>query len=185
MEAGRLSAVIREGSGRLRVEARGSDAAAESGRGAFSVLASGHGQLTVASTEGAVSVVSPHGTVVVNAGQQSIVRAGIAPSAPAAIPHSLFLKVGRPPKLQRERALTIAGRTAPGALVLVNGRPVEPAPDGRFSARVSLRDGRNAVRLEVEDAAGHRRVRRLPVVVKSKVRKVDARVSWTGGGDGS
>ena len=51
----------------------------------------------------------------------------------------------------------IAGRAAPSSVVSINGRPAPVGADGRFTATVPLREGKNVVDVEAEDLAGRTR----------------------------
>lgn len=188
LEQGRLSAAMPEGSGRLRVETRDSGAHAESTGGEFVVVSPGEGQLTVAATRGEVRLSVGAQSVVVHAGEQSEAQPGTAPSAPHVIPRSLYLKVGRPgATVQREKETVVRGQTVPGAIVSVNGLRVPASATGAFEVSVPLQDGRNALVVEAEDVFGARKQLALPpVTVKSQVRAVRARVTWSGaeGGGG-
>ena len=184
LEQGRLAAALPGDTASLRVETAGSDARAESTGGSFVVVSNGQGQLAVAATQGSVRLSVGAASVVVHEGQQSEAAAGVAPSAPHAIPKSLFLKVVRPgASVRREREALLQGQTAPGAVVSVNGLRVPSALDGSFRVQVPLKDGHNPLVVEAEDPFGKtQRVALPPVQVKRNVREVQARVKW-GGGD--
>lgn len=180
LEQGRLAAALPEDTPSLRVETSGSEAQAESTGGSFVVVSNGHGQLSVAATQGSVRLSVGAASVVVHEGQQSEASGGGAPSAPHAIPKSLFLKVVRPgAPVQREREAMVQGRTAPGALVSINGHRVASELDGRFRVQVPLKDGRNTLVVEAEDPFGQtKRVALPPIQVKTRVRDVRAHVKW-------
>jgi hypothetical protein len=180
LEQGRMSAALPKDAPSLRVETSGSEAQAESTGGSFVVVSNGQGQLAVAATQGSVRLSVGAASVVVHEGQQSESAAGGAPSAPHAIPKSLFLKVARPgASVRRERQALVQGRTAPGAVVSVNGLRVSPELDGRFRVQVPLKDGHNNLVVEAEDIFGKiQRVALPPIQVKTKVREVRAHVTW-------
>ncbi|HZI14255.1 MAG TPA: FecR domain-containing protein [Myxococcus sp.] len=180
LEQGRMAAALPGGEVPLRVETSGSEALAESSEGSFVVVSNGHGQLAVAATQGSVRLSVGAASVVVHEGQQSEAATGGAPSAPHAIPNSLFLKVVRPgASVRREREARVRGETAPGALVSINGQRVASGLDGHFQVQVPLKDGRNTLVVEAEDAFGKtKRVALPPIQVKTKVRGVRAQVKW-------
>jgi Glucodextranase, domain B/FecR protein len=174
---GRIAAVVHGHDAALRVES--GEAAAESDAGAFSVLAA-DGQVTLATTQGRARLTAHNRTVEVGAGFQSRASHGAAPSAPAAIPPSLFIKLA-PPRatMQRERQTVVAGRTAPGAVVTVNGVQVVAGESGEFSRLVPLREGKNVLRVETRDVLGRKSAQSLPAItVDSKAPDVRAKVKW-------
>lgn len=183
LSAGRISATVGNDDGtRLRVES-GSGAVAEGERAAeFSVLASGNGEVSVAAKRGEVRLTSKNETVQVPPGQQSIALPNLPPSKPQPIPSSLFLKVGRPNALvQRELETTISGTTTPGALISINGMRLAADQAGSFKVVVPLAEGKNAIHVEAEDAAGRREAVKLPdeITVKRQVGAVKSKVSWS------
>ncbi len=152
---GRISANAGEAGGaRIRISTRDTDAVAETDQGRFDVLSSGHGQVTVAATEGDVRLTARNTTVVVSAGKLSTVQAGAAPSAPREIPPSLFLKVSAAAQA-RDRA-ALRGETTPGAIVSINGVRAVTDDRGAFTAEAPLHAGANTIIVSVEDATGRR-----------------------------
>lgn len=180
---GRLQAVVQEGGGALRVEAKGSDAVAESKGGSFSMLSTGKGEVAVAAQTGRVRFSAKGKSIEMTGGEQSISDATSGPSDPTPIPSTLFLKVQRPRStLQREREARISGEASPGAVISINGVRVGAAEDGTFSAVVPLQEGVNAVEVAAEDASGRTTAESLPpITVKSKVAPVKGKVTWGGG----
>lgn len=163
----------------LRVEARGSDAIAESRDGTFSVLSTGQGQVAVASRKGAVEVRAAGETVLVQEGSQTLVMHEGPPSPPAKIAASLLLKVGRTARHLRVRETIVRGSTSPGAIVSIGGVRVQANERGEFSTKVALREGRNALTLRVEDSLGRKVDRKLPAyVVDSKGPRTRTGVEW-------
>lgn len=185
LSVGRISATVGDDDGaRLRVESPGTDAVAEAERGAqLSVLASGKGEVAVATKSGAVRLTASNKTVEVPAGQQSVALPAQPPSAPQPIPSSLFLKVGKPLALvQRDLHTTISGTTTPGALISINGVRIAADREGSFQATIPLTEGKNAIHVEAEDAAGRKEAVKLPddITVKRQVGVVKSKVSWDG-----
>ena len=181
LDEGHVTATV-DGDGRriLRVQAKGSDAEAESTGGTFGVVTDGDGQLAVAATTGRVRVSANGGSVDVEAGQTTSVTAGKAPSPPTAVPGSLYLKLGALAATQtNQTATTVSGTTAPGSLVRVRDLAATSDAKGRFSMKVPLRDGKNDIAVEVVDASGRRQDSKLPVVtVDRKKPTIDAKVQW-------
>jgi hypothetical protein len=181
LEEGHLTATVAGGGRRvLRVQARGSDAEAESRGGSFGVVSDGRGQLGVATSTGAVKLTSRGASVAVSAGQSSTAGAGQAPTPPQTVPSSLFLKVATLAATRTNQlTTTVEGATTPGALVRVGGENATADTAGRFALKVPLRDGRNELRVEVVDATGRAQQAALPaVVVDRKKPEIDAAVQW-------
>jgi hypothetical protein len=181
LEGGRIAArVSGDGASRLRVDVRGSDAVAESDRAAFSMLRRPDGQVTVATSEGSVALRARHKEVLVAAGEQSIVALDQPPSPPRRIPASLFLKVTRlGPSQTNRRETELGGLTTPGAAVSINGSPISADGDGHFSAKVPLREGKNAVVVTVQDAMGRSQQTTLaPIHVDTRPPKLGGEVVW-------
>jgi hypothetical protein len=180
LDEGHVTAVVGMGGRTLRVQARGSDAEAESKGGTFGVVTDGKGTLAVAATTGSVRVSAAGSAVDVNAGEATTVDAGKAPSTPTAMPTSLFLKVGELAATQtNQTATTVSGTTSPGALVRVGDQVATSDAKGRFALKVPLKDGRNDLAVEVVDASGRRQDQNLPAVTVDRVKPpIDAAVQW-------
>lgn len=141
---------------RLEISSRGSDAVAASSDGTFAVSSNGAGTVAVGARAGEVELKSAGKAVLLRSGQQSVALPGAAPSEPAAIPTSLFLKVDWPAvKETNRRQLTVSGKTEPGAVVLLAGQPVKVEKDGRFKATLTLREGKNSLSAEGLGVGGH------------------------------
>ena len=136
----------------LEMGATGSDAVARSEGGLFTVTNNGAGTVALASLEGETSLSGQRKVVIVRAGQQSIVRPGQGPSDPTPIPASLLLKVNWPGRPRRQAL--VAGQTDPGTHLLVDGKSVQPDAEGRFSVPVSLKEGKNRVRVSARSVGG-------------------------------
>lgn len=178
---GRIAADVNTEGATMKVEVAHSDAIANAGRGRFSVLTSGAGHVTVASTDGDVAL-SAHGrSVTVGAGQLSVVAPDQPPSAPAPIPSTLFLKMAgaKDATAQREKTATVQGSTVPGAIIGVGGVRVVAGRDGAFTASVPLREGANNLVVQVQDVTGRREKRSLATItVDSAAPLVKQRVTW-------
>jgi hypothetical protein len=180
LDSGRIAANVPEGSQRLQVAVRGSDAVMETGTGAFAVLRDDDGRVSVASTEGTLGLTARDHRVEVAAGQLSIVPVDGQPSKPSRIPASLFLKVSRsgPQKVSR-RDTDLDGTTTPGAVVAINGNAVLTDAQGRFSTRVPLREGANSIEVVARDVLGRVQRQRLPGVdVDTKAPKLEGKTIW-------
>lgn len=167
--AGMVTAETRPGGGPkwpLQVEVAGTDVAARTEAGRFSVSSNGQGTVAVASDDGDVRVSARGREVVLRGGTETLVRPGQGPTDPVPVATSLLLKVAWPEeRALNRREITVAGRTRAGALVFVAGRPVSVDEGGRFRARVRLREGRNRLPVRAMDVAGHRRQGRSPRIV--------------------
>ncbi len=176
---GRISAVVHAADAKLQVEAVGTSAVASADRGEFSMLSTGS-QVSVATRSGQVTL-SAHGqSVTIGAGQLSVVQRDLPPSAPAAIPPSLFLKVSAPRALaQRQKQTTLHGNTIPGAVISVNGLRVTADPTGEFTATVALKEGANDLTVESEDVLGRRERAAVPrITVDSRAPAATSKVEW-------
>jgi hypothetical protein len=181
LEQGRVSASVDDNGDRvLRVEARGSDAVAETRGGRFGMVTDGKGQVAVATETGSVKLTSAGASVKVEAGTQSTVVQNQAPSAPTAVPKSLFLKVAPPPKTTtNQRRHVVSGTTAPGALVRAGDKVAVADARGKFRVPVTLQDGANRIVVDVTDPSGRETQQRLPkVVVDRKKPGIDAEMKW-------
>jgi hypothetical protein len=189
LEEGHVAAQVDSAKARaLQVEAKGSDAVAESKGGAFGVVTDGKGQLTVATQKGAVKLTSKGRTVEVAEGQTSMVMAdGEGPTAPKEIPKSLFLKLQAPSQRRTNQATTtIEGTTAPGSVVRVAGQVSRADEKGRFRVKVKLKEGTNKVPVNVLDASGRRTEASSPeIVLDRKKPKIETDMQWgTGSNEG-
>ena len=175
---GRLSVDHQPGGARvLVIESERGDAVARAGTARFNVLANG-AALAVATEAGVVRLQAADRTVDVPAGQQSISFRGTAPTMPSRVPVQLLLRVARAAR-QADGGCTVEGTAEPGAEVQVDGRRVEPGPDGRFSAR--LERGERVARSTVvtRDASGRVVQRRVACVRDAVERDVsDFAVRW-------
>lgn len=186
LEEGHVAASVSEDGQRvLRVEAKGSDAVAESGGGTFGVVTDGRGQLTVATSTGRVKLSAKGKSVDVEAGTASTVtKDSDGPSAPRPVPKSLFLKVADVPQRRTNRkATTVEGSTDPGSLVRVGDKIAKVDARGRFKVRVPLEDGKNRIAVSVLDAAGREKSYALPEIVVDRERPtIETDMQWGGGG---
>lgn len=180
LDEGHVTASVDESGQRvLRVQAKGSDAQAESAGGQFGVVADGSGQLAVATSTGKVKLSAAGQTVEVAAGETSAVTGG-APSAPRPIPSSLFLKVGAlGPQKTRELLTTVSGQADPGSVVKVGDAVASVDEKGRFQVKVPLKDGQNQLAVDVTDATGRTRTETLPAITVDRTKPaIDAQTTW-------
>ncbi len=180
LEGGRIEARVHGGGDeRLAVEVLGSDMVAETSDGEFAVMRNDDALVTVASRKGEVRVAAQGEKVTVKEGQLSTIQPQQPPSIPEKIPGSLFLKLTNKPKSrQRENYVMLEGETTPGAVVSVGGVRVS-ARDGKFAAKVPLKEGQNELTLRVDDALGRQAEQALPkVFVDSRAPKNNSRVEW-------
>jgi len=155
LASGLASASVRDDPVRsVEIEA-GTGARAKTRGGDLRVSATGR-VAALAVTRGEAELSAGGRVVVVRAGQQALSVEGGTPSAPAPIPSSLLLKVVWPAeKATNQRRLTVTGRTAPGAVLALQGRSVKVEPDGTFRHVVYLREGRQRLTATGRDVAGH------------------------------
>lgn len=151
LSAGHVSANARSGT-TIRISTPDARTFAESAAGAFDVLSSGTGQVTVATRRGSARVTSRGGSVAVGEGTQTIVIDDDAPTEPTAIPSSLFLKISAAGTDREVSA--IRGETTPGAVVTINGERAAPGDDGKFARKVAFPKDTNVIVIMVEDAMG-------------------------------
>lgn len=178
---GRVAArVPRERAAGFGVAADKSDAIAEAVEGGqFGVVADGNGKVAVDVQEGRVRVSAKNESIEVGPQQRSIVEPNAAPSAPKAIPSSLFLKVRRPDQaVQRGARVAIRGAADPGAIVTVGGKTVKVGPDGVFETVVSLNEGNNRIVVSGRDASGNDRQTSVSVRRKTVGPNVGVKVKW-------
>ncbi len=180
LQGGRLEAQVRgEDGSSFRVQVRGSDVVASTENGQFSVLSDDRGRVTVASSEGRVKVTARGKSVALAGGEQSTVLPDRPPSDPQKVPPSLYLKVGKPRSLVlREKLLTLSGLTTPGAVVSVNGAPVDVAADGSFTARVALTEGANSIAVRAGDVLGRKQAELTRVTLDTSSRVPKSDVTW-------
>lgn len=180
LDEGHVTASVDEKGQRvLRVQAKGSDAEAESAGGQFGVVADGAGQLAVATSTGKVKLSAAGQSVEVGAGETSAVTGGV-PSAPKPIPASLFLKVGAlGPNKTKELVTTVSGQAEPGSLVQVGAQVARVDDKGRFQVKVPLKDGQNQLAVDVTDASGRTRTETLPSITVDRTKPaIDAQTTW-------
>ncbi|NVB85097.1 MAG: hypothetical protein HOV81_42415 [Kofleriaceae bacterium] len=178
LSAGHVSANAQAGT-TIRIATPETETFAEATAGAFDVLSSGTGQVTVATKRGNAKVTARGETVAVGEGTQTIVRHGEAPTEPTAIPSSLFLKISA---AGTDREISaIRGETTPGAVLTINGERTTPDAAGTFAQRVAFPKGSNVIVIMVEDAMGRqetRVVRRTAVHPPVETPKLETTVDW-------
>jgi len=139
----------------FEVKASGSDATARTRAGTFTISNNAEGTVAVGTREGEVEFAGKGRVVIVRAGQQSIVHLGEAPTDPAPIPTSLFLKVRWPTSRDLARKkLVLTGQVEPGASLEIAGRSIRVGADGDFSETLTLAEGRNPIRVRARDVGG-------------------------------
>jgi hypothetical protein len=138
-----------------------------SARSRFVVLMDERGRVAVATTEGAARFEAAGKAVRVGAGTATHAEPGQPPAAPEVIGEEVFLSVVWPTGDGQEDKAPVSGKVDPGSEVRVNGAAADVDRAGRFTAAIPVRDGSNAIEVEVEDLAGRTRqerrdVRRIP-----------------------
>ena len=147
LESGMATARVKKNARHVfEVSAAGSDAVARTSGGTFAISNNGKGTVAVGTQDGEVQFFGKGKTVIVRAGEESIVHPGSAPSAPSAIPTSLLLKVRWPAKDElNTRTLVLTGTAEPGSRVQIAGKTVLVDDRGGFRMRLRLAEGKNPV----------------------------------------
>ncbi|RKG70067.1 hypothetical protein D7V80_06350 [Corallococcus sp. CA054B] len=138
------------------LKANGAEAEASTAQGTFTMSNNGKGTVSVGTREGDVKLTGKEGKfVIVRAGQRSIVRPGQAPTEPAPIPSTVFVKMEWP-KVKKLRAakLAVTGQTDPGTRVMMGGVIVPTDADGGFTLNLDLKEGTNAVQVTAVGVGG-------------------------------
>ena len=152
---GMATAKVKAGKHTFEVHARNSDAVARTRQGTFAISNNAMGTVAVGTREGEVEFAGRGKTVIVRAGQESVVRPGEAPSDPTALPSSLLLKVDWPAgKILTHADVTVSGTSEPGAVVTVQGRPTVVDAKGNFHVRLKLKDGKVPLKVKARSVAG-------------------------------
>ncbi len=123
----------------------------------FVVRADEQGRVSVAALEGKTRFTAGGKSVALAAGTTSSSVRGAPPDDPERIAEEVLLNVVWPSAEHHGAEAEIAGRAAPSTVVLVNGAAAEMGADGRFTAKVRLREGKNVVHVDAEDVAGRTR----------------------------
>jgi len=161
----------------FEVHARNSDAVARTRKGTFAISNNLEGTVAVGTREGEVEFAGRGKTVIVRAGQGSVVLPGQAPSDPTTLPTSLLLKVDWPgEKILRKADITVAGLSEPGALVTVQGRTAVVDSEGKFRVKVKVKEGKIPLRVEARSVSGQeqRAEQEIRVDTRAPQVKVDA-----------
>jgi hypothetical protein len=168
LASGLVSASVQEDA-RRTVEIEGAAGAVARTRGGELSVARSGDALAVGVRSGEAELSSAGSTVALRAGEQSTARAGGAPSRPAPLPASLLLKVSWPTiRTTNERRMVVAGRTTPGAIVVVGGERIEVRPDGHFMHVISLREGPQRLSARAHGVAGSATSEGPPVVLDTR-----------------
>ena len=139
---------------------------ANEGPARFVVLSDPQGRVSVATLSGTARFAAGGKVIALSPGTQSSSEAGAPPADPERIPEEIFLEVVWPAGEQRHAIdhTEIHGRAAPSSVVTVNGSPAAVGADGQFTTSLPLREGKNAVAVEVEDLSGRSRQAATTVV---------------------
>lgn len=146
------------GSEELEINAHDTRTANE-GPAHFVVMSDDSGRVSVAALSGSARFSAGGKSLSVPAGSTSSSQAGSPPSDPERIPEEVLLDVVWPADEQRHAVdhAAVQGRAHPSTTVTVNGTPAAVGPDGRFTAVVPLRVGRNTLDIAAEDVTGRTR----------------------------
>ena len=121
------------------------------------VTAAQNGLTAFGVTEGAVAVSAQGQEVALPAGTMNRIKPGEPPSLAEPLPTSLEIALDEPANdyLTTQREVTLRGRTAPGAILTLNGEDLPVRDDGTFSLTVTLSEGENAFTLAGTDVAAN------------------------------
>jgi hypothetical protein len=123
----------------------------------FVVQSDDKGRVSVAALEGSARFAAGGKTVKLPAGTVSASAGDGPPEDPERIPEDVLLSVVWPTGERHGDTAEIAGRAAPSTMVSVNGTLAPVGPDGRFTATVKLREGKNPIDVTAEDLSGRTR----------------------------
>jgi hypothetical protein len=123
----------------------------------FVVRADEQGRVSVAALEGKTRFAAAGKSVALDPGTTSSSVNGGPPEDPERIPEEVLLNVVWPSAEHHGAEAEVAGRTAASSTLSINGAPASVGADGRFSAKVPLREGKNVVQVDVEDLSGRTR----------------------------
>ncbi|AKJ04528.1 FecR family protein [Archangium gephyra] len=126
---------------------------AETRAARFTMLRNGD-MVAVATRGGSVNLSSAGVTVLVGAGQQSLVMKGAKPLAPEPIPLEVLLKVASKASAQDALCVSLSGKVRVGTEVFVEGEPALVASDGSFRADVPRREGLGQVKVVAREPGG-------------------------------
>jgi hypothetical protein len=180
LEEGRVSARVRPGSPSLGISSRGR--AANAVDADFTVAVDAEGALAIEPERGEVLLQGVDGVERLTPGSRTTDLPG-RQAVTAPVPSALLLEVAWPENaITREREVTIRGRTGPYVSVQIDGAAlrarVRAGPDGRFRAKVPIREGRNTVEVRATDAMGESTVETHSVTRDSTAPAVETEVQW-------
>jgi hypothetical protein len=153
LENGRVSARVRAGAPALGITNRGR--AVNATDADFTIVVDPEGAFGVETERGSVGLQGFDEVVQLQAGHRLQALPGREPvSAP--VSSALLLKVDWPEgAVTRSAEVTIRGRTDPYAsVVLGDGTSVRAGADGKFRAKVALKEGENDLKIRVRDVMG-------------------------------
>jgi len=164
----------------VRIEAASGAAVAEARAARFHVAANGLA-FAVASQTGAVTLSSSGSSVTLAQGEQALAEPGRPPSAPRPIPTDILLKVAAASRLGTAGGcLDTTGQAEPGALVTVDGEPVEVGQAGRFPVRVARRSAAGAT-VQVTSPDGRVATRTVACTALPDAQIRELKVRWKRG----
>ncbi len=180
LEEGLVSAKIRPGSPSLGISSRGRAANAKDAD--FTVAVDAEGMLAIEPERGEVLLQGIDGVERVSEGMRMTDLPG-RPPVTNPIPNSLLLEVVWPKQtVTRSREITIRGRTGPYANVQVGGTDqptkVRAGADGRFRAKIPIREGDNALEVRATDGLGSSKIKTRSLIRDSTAPAVETEVQW-------
>lgn len=161
--------------GETSISGGGHVARTRGGRVSFSY--DGH-TATAGALSGEASLTSNGQTVSLGEGEFATTReSGL--TRPAKMPRTFTLEVAWPPELETNKAsILIKGKVSARARVSVGGRRVEPAPDGTFEGKVTLKPGRQTVIVSASDTFGRRTAKAHQYVLDPSALKIKGAVEY-------
>ena len=157
LEEGKVKATVRPGSGRVGIVSEGREVSADDAD--FTAVRDPDGNLAVSTERGQLAVSGVPGINELRSGDDLVAPPGGGSPLRAPASDALLLQVAWPGASRtREPDVEVTGTTQPGASVTVSGgaRPVtvRAGKDGRFSAKIPLSEGRNALSVAATSLLG-------------------------------
>ncbi len=172
---GRVESTVTEDAGaEVELAVEGTDAVVKSTGGRFAVNADGRGTVAVATVSGRVDFSARGQKVTVGAGEVSHAAADAPPRAPKSALERVMLSVSWPDQKEtNQKEVPVRGVVEVGARVRVQGQYVEVDGQGRFAARVRLKQGEQTLAVVATDVLGRRGKKQTRVSADHQAPDVD------------
>jgi hypothetical protein len=162
LEEGMLSADVVENPDKV-FEVNAAESVARTRGGSFKMSLDRQGLVALGTAKGEVQVQAAGKVIQVREGFVTRIAKGKPPQDPIKVPSNLFLRVRWPKKKElSRRKLVLAGRTAPGARVRVEGAIVQVDSKGKFRHVVALKEGVNKLKIDAYDVGGNQNTLNSP-----------------------